>query len=114
MAEETTAPSMTHRFMAAYAVAENVTALSPVAPDSVNVAPHSDWGYIPDTFEWQIGVQLSFRSVDDVRQFAKALFVQVAERPHGDTTRTYTFADGVLNGVPFRAWVLTDAAAVAA
>lgn len=105
----------TEQFMAALSAAEHITATSPVAPDSVSLAPHSDWGFVPGTCQSQIGVQLHFDGAGDVLRFAKALRLAVAERPH-DEQRVYVFADGVLNEVPFRAWALArvESSAVAA
>lgn len=103
------------QFMAALSAAEHVTAASPVAPDSVSLAAHSDWGFIPGTSQSRIVVQLHFDSAGDVLRFAKALHLTAAERAH-DEARVYVFADGVLNGVPFRAWALArvESSAVAA
>jgi hypothetical protein len=101
-------PSRTARFMAAYAVAEHVTAVSAVEPQEVKAAAHSDWGYVPGTFEWRIGVHVQLDSVEEVRHFADVFDVAVVERDHGGG-RSFWFADGVMDEVPFRAWVLADA-----
>ncbi|BBC35212.1 hypothetical protein SGFS_065060 [Streptomyces graminofaciens] len=105
----------TEQFMAAYSTAEHVTAASPVAPDSVSLMPHQDWGYLPGTFQWRIGVQLHFADAGAVRRFAESLGVAVEERPH-DERRVYVHADGVRGEVPFRAWALAavESSAVAA
>ncbi|MFJ8785020.1 hypothetical protein [Streptomyces sp. NPDC102476] len=108
MTSQITAPTSIGRFMAALSTAEHVTADSPVAPYRVCLEPNSDWGYVPGSFEWRIGVLLQFESVAEVARFAEALHVVVAERDHGGS-QTYTFADGELNGIPFRAWALVDA-----
>jgi hypothetical protein len=92
--------------MGALSAAEHIAAACPVAPNTISVAPHSEWGYLPGSFEWRLGVQLAFLAPDSVRQFAASLGVAVQERPYADGLQTY--ADGVLNGVPFRAWSLTD------
>jgi hypothetical protein len=111
----TSSQTPTEQFMAALSAAEHVTASSPVAPDSVSLSPLNEWGFIPGTSQFRIGVQLHFDSARDVLRFAKALHLTVTERPH-DEERMYVFADGVLNEVPFRAWVLArvESSAVAA
>ncbi|MET7458477.1 hypothetical protein ABZT03_43045 [Streptomyces sp. NPDC005574] len=99
--------------MAALSVAEQVTAKSPVTPHGVAISKdHFD--HVPGTdFERPMGVLLHFYpGVEQVREFAEALGVEVAERPHGDED-TYTYAEGVLNGVPFRAWTLVAADEIA-
>ena len=95
--------------------AEHVTAASPVAPDSVSLEPLGDWGFVPGTSRFRIGVQLHFDGAGDVLRFAEALRLTVAERAY-DEKRVYVFADGVLNEVPFRAWALArvESSAVAA
>jgi hypothetical protein len=93
--------------MAALSVAEQLTASAPVLPHGVQISSdHFD--YVPGTdFKRPTGVLLFFASsVDQVRAFAEALDVTVAEREHPGE-KTYTYADGVLDGVPFRAWTLT-------
>ncbi|RPE40206.1 hypothetical protein EDD90_3242 [Streptomyces sp. Ag109_O5-1] len=102
--------------MAALSVAEQVTAASPAVPDQVNLtSAHFD--YVPGTdFQRPTGVLLFFhRSIEQVREFAAAFGLETADRAHGETD-VYTYAEGVLNGVPFRAWTLTavEAPAVAA
>ena len=99
--------------MAALSAAEQLTASSPVPPHGVTISS-DHFGYVPDTdFKRPMGVLLFFRrSVDQVRAFAEVVHVTVAEREHpGD--QTYTYAEGVLDGVPFRAWTLTDVEAPA-
>jgi hypothetical protein len=105
-------PSRTARFMAAYAVAEHVTAASPVAPWSTSVAMHEDWGYVPGSFEYRVGPQLHFGSAGEVRRFAEALGLVVVDEPRG-RDQAYVFADGVMDEVPFRAWTLAKSPAVA-
>jgi hypothetical protein len=99
--------------MAALSVAERLTANAPVPPHGVTISS-DHFGYAPDTdFKRPTGVLLFFAaSVDQVRAFAEALHVAVAEREHPGE-KTYTYAEGVLDGVPFRAWTLTDAEAPA-
>jgi hypothetical protein len=104
----TSSQTQTEQFMAALSAAEHVTAATPVDPSRIVLAAHSDWGFIPGTFVNRIGVQLHFGRVDEVQQFAEALHVDVAEREHPGE-KTYTFADGVVGDVPFRAWALSDA-----
>lgn len=97
--------------MAALSAAEQLAAIAPVPPHGVQISS-DHFGYAPDTdFKRPTGVLLFFpQDVDQVRAFAKAVHVTVAERDHdGSGQQTYTFAEGVLNGVPFRAWTLTAA-----
>lgn len=95
--------------MAALSVAEQITACAPVPPHGVQIGS-DHFGYVPGTdFKRPTGVLLFFASnVDQVRAFAEALRLPVAEREHPGEQK-YTFAEGVLNGVPFRAWTLTAA-----
>lgn len=111
----TSSQTPTEQFMAALSAAEYVTATSPAAPDSVSLSPLNEWGFIPGTSQFRIGVQLHFDGAGDVRRFAKALRLTATERPY-DEQRVYVFADGVLNEVPFRAWALArvESSAVAA
>lgn len=94
--------------MAALSVAEQLTASSPVLPHGVQIgSDHFD--YAPGTdFQRPTGVLLFFaQSAENVYAFAEAVHVAVQEREHS-AEQTYTFAEGVLDGVPFRAWTLTN------
>lgn len=106
MTEQTTSPPPTAQFMGALSAAEHIAAACPVAPSTISIASLSEWGYLPGSYEWRLGVQLAFLAPDSVRRFAEALGVVVQERPYADGLQTY--ADGVVNGVPFRAWSLTE------
>lgn len=100
--------------MAALSAAETLAAKSPVVPTSIAIDSGGfDLIQIDGAFERPTGVTLYFhRSPENVRAFAGVLRIDVNERPHGDGT-TYMHADGVLDGVPFRAWALVDAEAPA-
>jgi sugar phosphate isomerase/epimerase len=96
-------------FMAALALAERLTAQSPIVPSHVRIDP-SDWDCIDvdGTFKRPAGVQLYFhRSLENVHAFAEAFGATVDEQPHPGEN-TYWYADGVLDGVPFRAWTLVE------
>lgn len=111
MTGEITVPTRTTRLMAALSVAERITAASPAEPAHLRVDSHIDWDYIPGTYVPRVGVLLYFHhSTDAVGQFAEAFGLEVAERSMGaDNEDVYTFADGVLDEVPFRAWTLNAA-----
>jgi hypothetical protein len=54
-------------------------------------------------------VELYFHlSVDKVGEFAGAFGAEVRERPREGQWSLFTYADGLLDGVPFRAWTLTN------
>ncbi|MFJ8145986.1 hypothetical protein ACIQ6R_13030 [Streptomyces sp. NPDC096048] len=93
--------------MTALAVAEQVAATAPAVPTSVQVNDgHFD--YVPGTFERPMGVLFYFhRNAENVQAFAEAFALDVQNRDHDGTT-TYVYAEGALNGVPFRAWTLQD------
>ncbi|MFJ1667431.1 hypothetical protein ACIOK4_13785 [Streptomyces bottropensis] len=102
MTEQTTAQSKTHRLMAALSVAERLTAESPITPSNLRVDGHSDWA------SPLIGVLLYFhRDPEAVRVFAEHFSLTVLQRGCGEDDE-YTLADGVVDGVPFRAWSLTE------
>lgn len=108
MTTEITFRPGTEGLMAALSVAEKLTAASPVAPTSLQIT-HNDFDYVPGTFNRPTGVELYFHSaVDKVREFAEAFGVEVAERPRQGLYTLFTYADGSLDGVPFRAWTLTE------
>lgn len=108
MTIEITVTAKTTRLMAALSVAERVTASSLAEPAHLRVDSHLDWGYLPGTYVPRVGVLLYFHhSTDAVRQFAESFGLEVAERSQGaDDEDVYTYADGVLDEVPFRAWTL--------
>jgi hypothetical protein len=95
--------------MAALSAAEQVASSVPVIPASVDLnSAHFDC--VPGTYERPMGVLFYFhRSTESVREFAGTLGLDVQDRPH-DATSTYIFAEGALNGVPFRAWTIVDVA----
>jgi|GEM_PF-4770472 len=95
--------------MAALSVAEQVTASCPTPPSHINLND-ANFDYIPETgFKRPMGVLLYFHQrVDLVREFAQAFGLVVADRPHPPED-TFTYAEGVIDGVPFRAWTLTPA-----
>ncbi|MFI1728241.1 hypothetical protein ACH40E_03170 [Streptomyces acidicola] len=102
--------------MAALAVAERLTADSPAAPASLDIDQH-EFDYVPGTFNRPTGVRLYFhRDLASVRAFAEAFGAEMSEKSREGEWTLYTYADGALDGVPFRAWTLTNAedAAVAA
>lgn len=112
MAQEITFRPGIEGLMAALAVAEQLAASSPVVPSSARADEHSGW--LVDQ-QHPIGVHLYFhRDEAAVRAFADHFGAETASVVDGPDR--LTTANGALNGVPFRAWTLTDveAAAVAA
>ncbi|MFJ6061658.1 hypothetical protein ACIQHU_01320 [Streptomyces tendae] len=105
MATEITFRPGLEGIMAALSVAEQVASSVPAIPASVDLnSAHFD--YVPGTYERPMGVLFYFhRSTESVREFAETLGLEVQDRPH-DATSTYVFAEGALNGVPFRAWTI--------
>ncbi|MGP4084141.1 hypothetical protein [Streptomyces sp. KR55] len=97
--------------MAALSIAETLAANSPAVPSSIDIdSGDFDLIEVEGVFERPIGVTIYFhRSPENVLAFAEKFGATVGERPHGDED-TYTYADGVLDGVPFRAWALERAA----
>jgi hypothetical protein len=114
VSSQSTSLTKIDRLMAALSVAERLTAESPVAPDSVAVTEHTAFGYIPGAFVWAIGVVLNMhRDPDGVRAFAEAFGVEVKAELWNDGSDVHTFADGVVGGVPFRAYALMEVTAEA-
>jgi hypothetical protein len=94
--------------MAALSTAEKLAAASPVAPTSLQISSNS-FDAVPGTYVRPIGVELYFhRSVDKVGEFAEVFGAVVRERPREGQWSLFTYADGWLDGVPFRAWTLTN------
>lgn len=116
MTNEITFRPGTEGLMAALAAAEQLTAGAPTPPTSIAIS-RNEFDYVPGTFDRPTGVLLYFhRDLESVRAFADAVGAEMGERPHESEWTLYAYADGALNGVPFRAWTLTNAedAAVAA
>lgn len=111
MTDQITVPARTTKLMAALSVAERITSESLAEPAHLRVDTLHDWGCAPGTYESQIGVLLYFHlSTADVHRFAEVFGLEVVERPHGAKHEdVYTYADGVLDEVPFRAWTLNAA-----
>lgn len=110
MTIESTEPTKVDRLMAALSLAEKLTAESPVIPSNLRVDNHADWSSA------SIGVLFYFhRDPGAVRAFAEHFSVPVSRRGCGADDE-YTLAEGVVDGVPFRAWTLTtvEVSAVAA
>ncbi|WP_030344891.1 hypothetical protein [Streptomyces sp. NRRL S-1022] len=100
--------------MAALSVAEKLTSISPVTPRGIQITANG-FDYVPGTYDRPIGVELYFHeSIENVQSFAQTAEISVANRPHPGPYNLFTFADGVLDGVPFRAWTLTTEGTVAA
>lgn len=96
--------------MAALSVAEKLTATTPVLPHHLSIEPN-EFDYVPGTFERPMGVVLYFHlAPESVAAFAGALGVEVREQTREGQWTLYTHADGSLDGVPFRAWALTNPA----
>ena len=94
--------------MAALAVAEKLTSAAPVAPTSLQIT-RNEFEYVPGTYNRPTGVEVYFhRAVDKVTAFAEAFDAVVTSRPSTGEYTLFTYADGVLDGVPFRAWTLTN------
>lgn len=90
--------------MAAFAAAEELAAASPVVPTHVRIDEHSGW-FVDQARP--LGVHLYFhRDEDAVRAFADCFGAETATTVDGPDR--CMAAGGVLNGVPFRAWTLTD------
>jgi len=112
MAQDITFRPGIEGLMAALAVAEQLSAGSSTVPASVRVDEHSGWLVGQ---ERPLGVHLYFhRDEDAVRAFADRFEAKTNSVVDGPDR--LTVASGVLSGVPFRAWTLTDveAAQVAA
>lgn len=91
--------------MAALSAAEQLAASSPVVPSHVRIDEHSSW--FVDRAR-PLGVHLYFhRDENAVRAFADS--VGAAVQQLDDEADRLTSASGALNGVPFRAWTLTNA-----
>jgi hypothetical protein len=100
--------TQTDQIMAALSVAEKLAAASPVAPTSLQISSNS-FDAEPGCYVRPIGVELYFHlSVDKVGEFAGAFGADVRERPREGEWSLFTYADGLLDGVPFRAWTLTN------
>ncbi|HEY8985693.1 MAG TPA: hypothetical protein VIU15_39745 [Streptomyces sp.] len=108
MGTQSTDPIRSNQLMAALAAAEHLVSMSPVAPYGVSTGTADEWGYLPGSYTWRIGVHLHFDDVEGLQAFAEALKVPVASYLRKDE-RTLTFADSTLGEVPFRAWVLSAA-----
>lgn len=93
--------------MAALSAAEKLTSASPVAPTSLQIS-NNGFEPAPGTYKRPVGVEMYFHlDVDKVSAFAEAFGTVVESRPRNGQYRLFTYADGVLDGVPFRAWTLT-------
>lgn len=105
MTTEITFRPGTDGLMAALSVAEQLTAASPAVPSNLKLNS-CEFAPIEGGWERPTGVLLYFHlSPENVRAFAERFGAVVGEEPRpGDDT--YTYADGVLDGVPFRAWTL--------
>ncbi|MFB6626453.1 hypothetical protein ACFCWD_28795 [Streptomyces sp. NPDC056374] len=93
--------------MRALAVAETVVSQLADRPSTISINDNYSAGY---------GIELYFhRCPDQVATFATHFGVELSAAAHvTDEVRTYTSANVVVDGVPVRAWALTDAEAVAA
>lgn len=108
MTTEITFRAGTEGLMAALSVAEKLTSASPVQPTQLIVTT-GDFAYVPGTYNRPTGVELYFhQDVDKVREFAQAFGATATERPRQGAYSLFTYADGSLDGVPFRAWTLTN------
>lgn len=90
--------------MRALSVGEQVAARLPHLPDDIKLSDNYRGAYVVDLY--------FHRRPDLVGEMAAVLGVEVQARPH-DETRTYTFADVVVDGVAVHAWALTDTEPVA-
>jgi hypothetical protein len=98
--------------MAALSAAEHVVADAPTCPAQIRIESETSFGSYPGTYEPVVGVIAYFhRAPDLVAEFAAHFGVPALERPHGTDGMVYTYADGSVEGVPFRAWALSDASA---
>lgn len=116
MTTEITFRPGTEGLMAALSAAEKLTSASPVAPTALQITS-GDFDYVPGTYDRPTGVEVYFHcDADKVVEFAEAFGAEVASRPREGQWTLFTYADGAVDGVPFRAWTLTNEqpAAVAA
>lgn len=105
MSQQITSPTKIDRLMAALSAAEQMAANSPAIPTAISVQDNLDGSFTVEVF--------FHHRPEDVAAFAAAFGSVASARPHyGDDTKTYTSADGSVDGIAFRAWSL-DAVVVA-
>lgn len=97
---ETDRGSLTH----AFAVAEQITGTCAVLPNDVKL----HWDLASRRYELDFYFH---RAPARVAMFASAVGAVVESHPHGEG-RTFTQADGVVDGVKVRAWSLNDTAVI--
>lgn len=86
------------RLMAALSTAEHIVSVTPVIPTDLKISDDCEGGYTLDLF--------FYRRPADVAAFADAFGTVATARPHDENTKTFTSAEGTVNGIPFRAWSL--------